>query len=480
MFFLENGVPYISKAAAECIPELYSEFAKPVFPPSTDPLRDWTDWRTGGYWDEDTLSAPFIRRDDKHTEERVRQGFRDGSMKQHVDGVNALQRVPWTINTRVLAALEWWAPLAPRLKRGSASLVQFGEKLIAEETLAADLQQAKDLGGDVFRIPHSCDARGRAYGISHFNFARSDHVRASRKKPRKTRKAAAVNRRDLVVRKKVVVLTPEEALREWWLARGLTRSIVKRPAMTYAYSATLSGMGAEVAKHLKELGCNDWRTDRERADYLAKLIMAACKDVLVRPTEIMKYLRKLAAYRAKLNQPFEWTTPTGFPWSSTYFEQKHKSVDLWRYGERFSHQNVVVGETRKVWKAKLLNAAAPNFVHAMDACHLMRVTNAAVEEGITSIVGVHDCFGCLATRASRFHRIIRAQFALLYMQYVYTLIPEEKAGVELGRQVKHRGVLASLRAAALGPAAADEARLPIPPAGSLNIYKVQNSEYPFA
>ena len=38
----------------------------------------------------------------------------------------------------------------------------------------------------------------------------------------------------------------------------------------------------------------------------------------------------------------------------------------------------------------------------------------ANKEGIRDILCVHDSFSCLATRAPRFGRIIRAQFAALY------------------------------------------------------------------
>jgi Autographiviridae RNA polymerase len=58
--------------------------------------------------------------------------------------------------------------------------------------------------------------------------------------------------------------------------------------------------------------------------------------------------------------------------------------------------------------------ASPNFVHACDAAHLMLTVDGAVAEGITSIATVHDCFGCLPSRAERFRRIIREQFVRMY------------------------------------------------------------------
>ena len=47
----------------------------------------------------------------------------------------------------------------------------------------------------------------------------------------------------------------------------------------------------------------------------------------------------------------------------------------------------------------------------------MLTVNAAVAEGITSIATVHDCFGCLPSRAERFRKIIREQFVRMYDEH---------------------------------------------------------------
>jgi DNA-directed RNA polymerase len=98
-----------------------------------------------------------------------------------------------------------------------------------------------------------------------------------------------------------------------------------------------------------------------------------------------------------------------------------------------------------------MNGAAPNFVHAMDASHLIRVVNAAAAQGITSLATVHDSFGCLAPQANKLHRIIRHELAELYSG----------------------DVLADLRDAA-------GSTEPLPPKGNLDPRSVLNSEYAFA
>jgi DNA-directed RNA polymerase len=77
-----------------------------------------------------------------------------------------------------------------------------------------------------------------------------------------------------------------------------------------------------------------------------------------------------------------------------------------------------------------MNGAAPNFVHALDASHLIRVVNAAASEGITSLAVVHDSFGCLAPQARELHRIIRKQLALLYDWDVLADLREAAGSIE--------------------------------------------------
>jgi len=209
------------------------------------------------------------------------------------------------------------------------------------------------------------------------------------------------------------------------------------------------GMVQQLVEVYREMRRNAESTDA-RAWYLAGHIMAAAKEILQRPAEAMKFIRKLAERRADKGKTLEWKTPTGFPWANRYCKPNVKIVHLESRGEHVRH---VVGDGFKsvILRVKSMNAAAPNLVHALDASHLTRVVNAAASGGITSIAVVHDSFGCLAPQARELHRIIRMQFAELYSQ----------------------DVLADLREAA-------GSSEPIPAKGSLDPWDVLHSEYAFA
>jgi DNA-dependent RNA polymerase len=71
-----------------------------------------------------------------------------------------------------------------------------------------------------------------------------------------------------------------------------------------------------------------------------------------------------------------------------------------------------------------------------DAAHLLLTVNAAVREDIKSIATVHDSFGCLASKAERFRKIIREQFVKMYEEHDVLAEVLEQARKDLGENAK--------------------------------------------
>jgi DNA-directed RNA polymerase len=549
-----DGFPCVTKEGEERALSLCAElvYRNPAFLPATESLQDWTGWRAGGYWDDGPrISATFVRDSHPATEKAVRRAFRSGGMMPHVEGVNALQRVAWTINAAMLPVVKRFAE-------------EVGKKVSI--LVAQDIATANALGGKRFYVPMNCDFRGRVYGIPHFNFQREDHVRSLfqfaqgmligndglnwlaihvancgnfdvvSKRPWNERITWAENNRFMITRTArdpiatvewwrdadapfsfvagcielaaawkagpsyithlpvcfdascsgvqhlAMMMRDEDAGRyvnlipsdepqdiyqritdrvierlktagdeyaDWWLWIGVSRKLVKRPAMTFAYSVTVHGMVQQLVEVYRELHRGSEPTDAA-AWHLAKHIMAAAKEVLPRPAAAMKFIRRLTDERADQGKSLEWITPTGFPWANRYCKSNVKIVHIESRGEYVRH---LVGDGFKpgILKGKSMNGAAPNFVHALDASHLIRVVNAAASEGITSLAVVHDSFGCLAPQARELHRIIRKQLALLYDWDVLADLREAAGSIE-----------------------------PIPAKGSLDPWAVLHSEYAFA
>lgn len=210
------------------------------------------------------------------------------------------------------------------------------------------------------------------------------------------------------------------------LAYGVDRSLVKRNVMTFSYSSKRFGMAQQhiedtmaplrfkvLTKAIEEHPFTDnEKTQGAAARYLAGHVYSAIESVVELPAKAMGFLQKCALALAHEGKPLSWVTPTGMPWCNRYHEVNTKRVSLWLHDTRIQ-MKIATGNNKEIDKDKVRNGVAPNFVHALDAAHLMLTANAAAREGIQSAT-VHDSFGCLAPHARRFNAIIREEFVRMY------------------------------------------------------------------
>jgi DNA-directed RNA polymerase len=258
-------------------------------------------------------------------------------------------------------------------------------------------------------------------------------------------------------------------LRQMWLEYGIDRKVVKRNVMTYSYGSNVEGMVDQLVEDLMDrLPPENPFGDKGRAAswYLAQHTYTAIKATVPLPADAMRYLKKLARVLAKENKPVRWTTPAGFPFVNQYSEPDTKRLRLWLHDQGTKVKRHIIkttiDELPELDEHEAQKGAAPNFVHACDAAHLMLTVNAAVAEGITSIATVHDSFGCLPPQAERFRQIIREQFVRMYEEHDVLLEVLEWARRDLGEPNTKR----------LPPAP--------PQKGSLDIKAVLKAEFAFA
>jgi DNA-directed RNA polymerase, mitochondrial len=183
--------------------------------------------------------------------------------------------------------------------------------------------------------------------------------------------------------------------------------------MTFAYSVTPAGATLQIARVYKSFPQNA-KPANGAFGYLAKKVLQACALELSGPKRVMDYICAVADHCAKEGRFLGWTSPSGFPVSNRYQKPNVVNVTCLRGCVRVAQHRVADGVTDEIDHAKAVAAAAPNFIHSLDAAHLIKVVNAAVSEGITDLLTVHDCFYCLAPHATRLHNIILGELANLY------------------------------------------------------------------
>ena len=258
------------------------------------------------------------------------------------------------------------------------------------------------------------------------------------------------------------------------LEYGITRSLVKRNVMTYGYSSQRFGMASQLVEDLMQpLALEVLAGERPfhpfgqdngftASRFLAGQIFSAIEEVVKKPAEAMDCLRKLAKAMAHENKPVTWITPVGVPWINRYHESNVERVMLWLNdkGVTVRHSvGVATGFQKDINKVKAANGIAPNFVHALDASHLMMTVNALKEEGITNVALVHDSFGVHSPNAVKLGHTLRREFVRLYEDFdpLNDILAENKHNMT------------------------NPSRLPRPVAkGPMDIKEVLNAKYAFA
>jgi DNA-directed RNA polymerase, mitochondrial len=261
------------------------------------------------------------------------------------------------------------------------------------------------------------------------------------------------------------------------LKGGITRKLVKRNVMTYSYNSKVYGMTEQLREDTMDVLTRQVREGKlvehpfgpdegyAASKYLARHIYEAIEEVIQQPAWAMAFLQKLAKAMAHEGKSLRWTTPVGLPWINHYPKDGTKQVKLWLYngGVRVPYTvKLAIGDLPDMDKSAAVNGVTPNFVHACDAAHLLRTVNAAATEGISSIVTVHDSFGCLPSRAARFRRLIREQFVLMFQEHDVLHEVFDRARADLGNP--------------------NDKRMPAgpPDKGSLDIELALDADYAFA
>ena len=197
------------------------------------------------------------------------------------------------------------------------------------------------------------------------------------------------------------------------------------------------------------------QTDRWRhCGYLAKKL-SKCIDRLVDPgNTVATWFKTIARVVTKAKRGIRWTAPSGFPVIQESWEQKDKKISV---GE----SEVVVWEPTQLPDVKAQERKiVANFIHSLDAAHLVLTIGRLHSEGLRHFGVIHDCFAVHACDVDQLSTALREEFVGMYR------IPE--GGVSLLE--KFRVDQESISGVALDPP---------PPPGRFRIEEVLKSEYFF-
>jgi DNA-directed RNA polymerase, mitochondrial len=224
----------------------------------------------------------------------------------------------------------------------------------------------------------------------------------------------------------------EAILGALWHLHGITRTTVKRPVMTYGYSAVAAGMSEQVRTDTMaplslavlrgELEGHPFGPDEGAAAsrWMGKRVYAAVRTLLPYVASAMDWLQKVAGVLATHNKGVLLTTPLGLPVLHRVTEDEAKRVILMLLGggevkvPTRADITIRTGSGDRVVPHKQRSGVAPNVIHACDGSHLQMVTLRLADLGITDLLTTHDCFAVHAAHAGFLGVILREQLVALY------------------------------------------------------------------
>lgn len=243
------------------------------------------------------------------------------------------------------------------------------------------------------------------------------------------------------------------------MLRGkVARKVVKQTVMTTVYGVTYIGARAQIERQLKDRGDIPLNECWRASAYLAKKVIACIGNLFSGAKEIQNWLnlsarliaksipqgrisdaistgkprnmksrqasspKKMTMNRLSKEQMASvvWTTPLGLPIVQPYRKTKRKQVMT-------SIQTVFISDPNapsEVNAAKQATAFPPNFIHSLDATHMLLTALECSKNKIT-FASVHDSYWTHAGTITQMNEIIRDTFIALHESDVLQRLRQE-------------------------------------------------------
>ena len=117
---------------------------------------------------------------------------------------------------------------------------------------------------------------------------------------------------------------------------------------------------------------------------------------------------KSARVITSTNRPIQWISPAGLPCIQPYVSSK-PAKEIKSRKMHIDYNKAI----SRVDSRKQSGAFPPNFVHSLDASHMMMTANRCCSEGI-NYISVHDSYWCHGCDVDRLNVILKEEFVKMY------------------------------------------------------------------
>lgn len=257
--------------------------------------------------------------------------------------------------------------------------------------------------------------------------------------------------------------TNDDMAKAW--AGKVGRKVAKQPTMTLCYSATKYGMKGQIEAALGKLDEEGEEylsaENHTAALYMAGVVWNALGDTVVAARAAMDWLQEVSVVLTEAEMPVRWTSPIGLPVMQAYTDMIESRLGVHVGGRRI--QLTLKREGTRLSSRRQGSGIAPNFVHSLDAAHLLSTVNLGVENGLSSFAVIHDSFAVHACDTALLNGVLRESFV---RQYEGPVLEEFRE--DLVSQLE-----------AVRPDLVEKIP-PLPETGTLDLSAVRESEFFFA
>ncbi|CRH00123.1 DNA-directed RNA polymerase, putative [Plasmodium relictum] len=191
----------------------------------------------------------------------------------------------------------------------------------------------------------------------------------------------------------------------------LKRKVVKQTIMTICYGVTSIGAKNQVKGKIQTMIGKDLDKNiiNKLSQYIANYIFESISEIFKRAMIIKKWFNNLSKVTNELNIPITWLSPIGLP-----CEQPYRLGNRILVNTPLQTVSVISYKNSLLHKNKQRLGFPPNFVHSLDASHLMMTAEKMLIENNFSFAAVHDSYWAHACNVDIMNKFIRDSFVTLY------------------------------------------------------------------
>jgi DNA-directed RNA polymerase len=275
------------------------------------------------------------------------------------------------------------------------------------QTLAAAYALADAMDGKPVHVLAQMD--GTCNGLQHYAaLARSDE------------EAAAVNLvesdqpadRYAPIAALVAQIVEQDAAKgnQWaYMLTGMVdRKLVKQTIMTTVYNVTKVGARRQLQGQLKKRGFEKSKL-YDASKYLTNAVLRCMRSACPDTSAVMDWLTDCAKRITAAKKVVAWATPLGLP-----VEQPYKSFKKKQIRTLVQRMDLVSDDPDLPPKArKQVQAFPPNYIHSIDASHMLLSAHWAHQKGIR-IAAVHDSFWTHPSDVDTLRDVLREGFFAIH------------------------------------------------------------------